>query len=129
MPDGESPGEERVHAAEVMAALCLATDLSIGLPFEHGLRSTLIAMRLGQHLGIDVEVASQTYYACLLFYAGCTADAELSAELFPDPAALLTHFGPVMFGSQLETLGGIMRALGDPDAAGVVRALQIVRRL
>jgi DNA-binding CsgD family transcriptional regulator len=123
------PGEERVHTAEVIAALCLATDLSIGLPFEHGLRSTLVAMRLGQHLGIDVETASQTYYACLLFYAGCTADAELSAELFPDPAALITHFAPVMFGSQLETIGGIMRALGDPRAAAVARAFQMARRL
>jgi len=64
---------ERVRAAEVIAALCLATDLAIGLPFEHGLHSTLVAMRLGERLGVDSETAFRTYYGCLLFYAGCTA--------------------------------------------------------
>jgi hypothetical protein len=74
--DVASAGGERVRAAEVMAALSLATDLGIGAPFEHGLQSTLVAMRLGQRLGVDSDTASQTYYACLLFYVGCTADAE-----------------------------------------------------
>jgi hypothetical protein len=64
----------------MIAALSLATDLGTGLPFEHGLHSTLVAMRLGERLGIDAETASQTYYACLLFYVGCTADAEIVAE-------------------------------------------------
>jgi hypothetical protein len=62
---------------------------AMGLPFEHGLYSTLVAMRLGERLVIDAEAASQTYYACLLFYVGCTADAEITADLFPDETALL----------------------------------------
>ena len=63
-----------------MAALSLATDLGIGVALEHGLQSTLYAMRLGERLGVDQETASQTYYACLLFYVGCTADADVAAE-------------------------------------------------
>jgi len=51
----------------VIAALSLATDLGIGVPLEHGLQSTLIAMRLGELLGVDLATASQTYYAYLLF--------------------------------------------------------------
>jgi hypothetical protein len=43
----EVPGEEQVRAAEVIAALSLATDLGIGVELEHGLHSTLFAMRLG----------------------------------------------------------------------------------
>jgi hypothetical protein len=35
--DEASTGGEQVHAAEVIAALCLATDLGMGLPFEYGL--------------------------------------------------------------------------------------------
>ena len=31
-----------------MAALSLATDLGIGVPLEHGLQSTLVAMRLAE---------------------------------------------------------------------------------
>ena len=61
-----SQGGERVRTAELIAALCLATDLGMGFPFEHGLHSTLIAMRLAERLGVDRETASQTYYACLL---------------------------------------------------------------
>jgi hypothetical protein len=67
------PGDGRVRAAEVTAALSLATGLGIGVPLEHGLQSTLFAMRLGERLGVDPETAFQTYHACLLFYVGCTA--------------------------------------------------------
>ena len=40
-------------ASEVMAILCLATDLGMGLPFEHGLHATLMAMRLCEVLDVD----------------------------------------------------------------------------
>lgn len=113
----------------MIAALSLATDLGTGLPFEHGLHSTLVAMRLGERLGIDAETASQTYYACLLFYVGCTADAEIVAETFGDDAAMLTHFHPVMFGSRAEMMTGIMRALATPGSPAPLRAVQVARRL
>jgi HD-GYP domain-containing protein (c-di-GMP phosphodiesterase class II) len=118
----------QVRAAEVVAALSLATDFGIGLPLEHGLHSTLVAMRLGERLGIDAETASQTYYACLLFYIGCTADAEVSAELFDD-GALLAHFNPVMFGAPAQTMAGIARALAEWEGGLPVRALHVVSRL
>jgi hypothetical protein len=126
--DASQPADS-VRAAEVIAALCLATDLALGLPFEHGLHSTLFAMRLGERLGVDAETASRTYYACLLFYSGCTADAETAAELFPDETALLTHFTPVMFGSRPEVMAGVMRALAVPGSPGPARAVQVARRL
>jgi HD-GYP domain-containing protein (c-di-GMP phosphodiesterase class II) len=126
------PGEglqrqERIRAAEVAAALCLATDLGMGFPFEHGLHSTLTAMRLEQRLGVDRETASQTYYACLLTYSGCTADAEITAETFG--GSMTTHFAPVTFGSEREQLSGIVRALPTPGSSAPVRAIQIARRL
>jgi hypothetical protein len=49
----EAPREERVRAAEVIGALCLATDLGMGFPFEHGLHSTLIAIRLAERTTSD----------------------------------------------------------------------------
>jgi len=39
----------------------------MGLPLEHGLHSTLVAMRLAEGGGVEPETASQAYYACLLF--------------------------------------------------------------
>jgi len=53
VPEEQSDGQVRARTAEVVSALCLATDLAMGLPFEHGPRATLIAVRLGERLGID----------------------------------------------------------------------------
>jgi HD-GYP domain-containing protein (c-di-GMP phosphodiesterase class II) len=122
-----SQGTERVRAAEVIAALSLATDLGIGVPLEHGLQSTLLAMRLGERLGVDPDTASQTYYACLLFYVGCTADADAAAETFGDDDALTRHALPVRFGSRPEMMAGILRALTEEGSPAPVRAMQIAR--
>lgn len=123
----EPQASERVRTAELIAALCLGTDLGMDFPFEHGLHTTLIAMRLADRLGVDRESASQTYYACLLSHAGCTTDAHVAVEVFGD--SLVTHFNPVMFGSGREALTGLLRALPQPDRAAPVRALQVARRL
>ncbi len=122
------PAYDEVRSAEVIGALCLATDLGMGLPLEHGLRSTMIAMRLAERLGLAEDEARQAFYGCLLFYVGCTADAETEASLFA-PGALLRHFAPVMFGSPRETTLGILRALADPDSPAPVRLLQGVARM
>lgn len=128
MPVDSPSDQEEVRAAELIAALCLATDLGVELPFEHGLHSTLVAMRLAERVGVDSETAAQTYYGCLFFHAGCTAGAEISAELF-DEGALVTHFTPVMFGTPGQTLAGIMRALAGQESAAPVQALRVARRL
>ena len=117
-----------MRAAEVVAALSLGTDLGMGFALEHGLHATLVAMRLGERLGVDSETARQTYYGCLLFYIGCTADAEVSAELF-DEDALATHFAPVMFGSPVQTMVGVLRALAGPTAPSPMRVALAAGRL
>ena len=62
MSAGTSQGGEQVRSAELVAALCLATDLGMGFPFEHGLHSTLIAMRLADRLGVAGEDLIQNAY-------------------------------------------------------------------
>jgi len=126
--ENASPVGERVRAAEVIAALSLATDLATGLPLEHGLESTLAAMRLSERLGVDAETERQTYYACLLFYVGCTADAEVAADLF-DESALVTHLGPAMFGSQRESALATLRALAPLEGPAPARALGAAGKL
>src|SRR6266508_4466292 len=122
-----SQGAEQVRAAEVIGALCLATDLGMGFPFEHGLQSTLAATRLADRLGVDPATASQAYYACLLSHAGCTTDAHVTAEVFGD--SLTTHLNPVLYGSQREVLTGLIRALPEPESPAPERALQVARGL
>jgi HD-GYP domain-containing protein (c-di-GMP phosphodiesterase class II) len=122
-----APRDEQVRAAEVIGTLCLATDLGMGFPFEHGLRSTLVAARLAERLGVEPEMASRAYYACLLSHSGCTTDAHVTAEIFGD--SLTTHLNPVMYGSRREVLTGIVRALPDPNVGAPARAVQVARRL
>ena len=119
--------DDSVRAAEVIAALCLATDLGMAFPFEHGLHRTLIAMRLAERLGVDRQTASETYYACLLSHAGCTAEAHIAAEVFG--GSLTTNLNPVMYGSGREVVTGVLRALPDPGSPMLVRFAQTARRL
>jgi len=119
---------DEVRTAEVIGSFCLATDLAMGLPFEHGLQSTLVAMRIAERMGVDPAASTQTYYGCLLVSAGCTTDAEISSALFAD-GALLKYFNPVIFGSPAQTMVGIMKALADPDSPPLVRAVQGAARL
>jgi HD domain len=124
---GPSPDEERVRTAELIGALCLATDLGMGFPFEHGLHETLIAMRIVEQLGVDRETASQTYYTSLLSHAGCTAGAHRAAEVFG--GSMTESFNPLMYGSVREVFTGLLRSLPDEDVTGLARAAQTARRL
>ncbi|MFL6102591.1 MAG: hypothetical protein ACJ74K_04475, partial [Actinomycetes bacterium] len=45
--------ESSVRLAELVAAFSLATDLGLGQPREHVLRSWLIAGRVGERLGLE----------------------------------------------------------------------------
>jgi HD-GYP domain-containing protein (c-di-GMP phosphodiesterase class II) len=123
-PDAPNYGEQ-IRAAEVIAALSLATDLGIGVPLEHGLHSTLIAMRLSEQLGVDAETASQAYYTCLLFYVGCTANADVAAGIFGDLNALTTYGAPVRFGARAERVAGLMRAVAPPTGTPLARMRQL----
>ena len=99
----------------------------MGFPFEHGLHTTVIAMRLADRLGVDRQTAEQTYYGSLLSHAGCTTDAHLAAEVFG--GSLTEHLNPLMYGSSRAVMGGLIRALPDPGAWGPSRAAQVARRL
>src|SRR5215203_3848146 len=118
---------DEVGAAELLAGLCLATDLGRGFPLEHGLHSTLVATRLCERLQVDEKVAAETYYGCLQFYVGCTADAEIAGDLFEE-GMLSRYFDPVIFGGPAETLTGIVRALAGPGPAPE-QVGRVVRRL
>jgi HD-GYP domain-containing protein (c-di-GMP phosphodiesterase class II) len=118
---------ECIRAAEVIAALSLATDLGIGVPLEYGLHSTLLAMRLADRLNVDAATATQTYYACQLFYVGCTANADVAADLFGADDALTTYATPSRFGSRAEMTAGFLRAVAPPGGAPIARAGQLAR--
>lgn len=127
MTETVSSPRERVRTAEVVAAVSLATDLGMGFPFEHGLHATLTAMRLCDLLEVDTDTASQTYYASMLMYMGCTTDAQKNAEIFA--GSRTDHLTPTNWGSFGERLTGIIRALPPSDADPLLWTVEVARRL
>jgi HD-GYP domain-containing protein (c-di-GMP phosphodiesterase class II) len=118
---------EPVRTAEVIAATCLATDLGMGFPFEHGLHGTLMAMKLADLLDVDRETESHTYYASLLMYSGCTTDLDIAPRIFA--GSRTENFTPRMMGSPLEAFSGFVRALPPPNAPPLRRVYEVGRRL
>ena len=76
-----------VRLAELMAALSLVVDLGLGQPTEHILRQTLIAMHLGELLGLSEEDRAALYYVALLAWVGCGSDSHELATWFGDDLA------------------------------------------
>jgi response regulator RpfG family c-di-GMP phosphodiesterase len=124
MAGARAAGEERIRAAEVIASLCLATDLGMGFPFEHGLNATLTTMRLCDALDVDAQTAAQTYYVSLLMYTGCTTDADVAVRIFRGSlTASGTHR---QFGSPLEAVTGGLSAIAAPESRWPRRAYETV---
>ena len=126
MAESPVPDTERVRTAEVIAAACLATDLGMGFPFEHGLHATLVTCRLAERLAVGPEIAAEAFYVSLLMYSGCTTDSDVNLDIFG--GSLSEHMTPRQFGSTVESLGGVIRALPDPESGAVSRGLEIATR-
>ncbi len=73
---------------EVVAALSLATDLGLGQPMEHGLRSCLIATRLAEALDLAPADRESIFWVTLLAMAGCTGDSAEMSAIFGDDIEL-----------------------------------------
>ncbi len=97
-PTSSPPSESAApRLAEVVAAFSLASDLGLGQPMEHGLRSCLIAIRLADRLDLDEPERSTIYWVMLLAMTGCTADSHEMSAIFGDDIELrhgLYDLGP-----------------------------------
>lgn len=100
-----------VRLAELVAAFSLATDLGLGQPMEHLLRSWVIAARLGRHAGLEDEVRESLYYVVTLGWTGCVADTPEVAAWFGDDIAFrrdsyeVDRTGSKMLGFALRHVG------------------------
>jgi HD-GYP domain-containing protein (c-di-GMP phosphodiesterase class II) len=67
-----------------LAALSIAIDLGLGQPTEHVLRSSVIATRLADRLGLDREERETTFYLTLMMWIGCHAESHEYVRWFGD---------------------------------------------
>src|SRR5215469_12826007 len=80
-------GDSGLRLAELLAAFSLATDLGMGQPMDHVLRSWLIARRLCERVGMGDEPAAALYYVLVLAWVGCVADTTEVSTWFGDDIA------------------------------------------
>jgi HD-GYP domain-containing protein (c-di-GMP phosphodiesterase class II) len=100
-----------LRLAELIAALSLGIDLGFGQPMEHVLRQCIIALRLGEQIGLDEQDRSVVYYTAMLVNVACHSDAHEQAKWFGDDIALKSgkyQYSPRSVGGAAAT----MRMLG-----------------
>ena len=103
-----------VTLAELLAAYSLATDLGLGQPMEHLLRSWRIAAGLGAHVGLPEREQASLLYVAMLSWVGCVADAPEVAASFGDDIA----FRADSYDIDLAGLSGYAFFLGHTGAGG-----------
>ncbi|MGH3979609.1 MAG: HD domain-containing phosphohydrolase [Pseudonocardiaceae bacterium] len=100
-----------LRLAEVVGVLSLASDLAMGEPIEHSLRTTLIATRLAASMALPDAQQASVFYVALLHYAGCTAEGQIDAGFFGDEIAARPHMMAAMFGPRLRFVGTALRMM------------------
>jgi hypothetical protein len=111
-PLANSDTASRPRIAETVASLSLATDLGMGLPMEHALRTCLLALRLGEALGLRQQELREVYYVALLRRIGCTSDSHELTEWFADDLAAHSRLFEIDFGRPVEVLLDMMKYAG-----------------
>src|SRR3954469_5872767 len=98
----------QIRLAELVATLSLGTDLGLGQPMEHVIRQTLLALRMGEVLGLNDAERVVIYYSGLLAWVGCHTDAYEQAKWFGDDLAVKANFRQIDRGGP----GDLLQQLG-----------------
>jgi HD-GYP domain-containing protein (c-di-GMP phosphodiesterase class II) len=117
-----------VRVAEITGTLSLATDLGMGYPLEHGLRSTLIAVGLAERLDLDTAMRREVYDVSQLLYIGCTVETHVFAGFFGDELAARASAAPVVWGRPAELQRAFLGRLG-AGQTGLARLASAARAL
>jgi HD-GYP domain-containing protein (c-di-GMP phosphodiesterase class II) len=62
-----------IAGSDLLRVLSLASDLGVGLPPGHGLRSAYIALRIAEGMALDATAQRDVVHVALLKDAGCTS--------------------------------------------------------
>ena len=78
-----------------MAAMSLATDIGLGVPLESGLTICLLALRIGERMGLDDGALGRVYHLALLRHIGCTVRSEEMVGLMGDELVASPRLAPL----------------------------------
>src|SRR3989440_9215276 len=115
-----------LRLAEAAGVLSLATDLAMGQPLEHGLRTAVLAVRIAQAMGLREDDRVTVFYTGLLHFAGCTAESEIDARFFGDELSARPRMMAVAFGTRRDLVTAATR-VAHPERARLARAAAMAR--
>ena len=72
----------QLRTSELLAALSVALDLTEGQRAGHALRTTYLALRLGDRIGLPSKTRRELLYTALLKDAGCSSNAAAVTQIF-----------------------------------------------
>lgn len=111
-----------------MAALSFASDLSLGQPMEHALRTAVLAVHLARQAGLSRLDVRDCYFLALLRSLGCNAEADRVSEVFGDEQAVNAWLTPMINAQPLQTMRAVVTRVGSGQPP-VARARAIARTL
>lgn len=100
------------HLAELVAALSLASDLGVGQPMEHALRTCLLAVELGRALGAGDEELAEIYDVALLRRIGCVGDSHEASHLFGDELQARSEISALDYTGRVDFAAFALRRVG-----------------
>jgi HD-GYP domain-containing protein (c-di-GMP phosphodiesterase class II) len=106
--------------------LSLATDLAMGQPLEHGVRTAVLAVRIAQAMGLPEDDQVTVFYTGMLHFAGCTADSEIDARFFGDELTARPQMMAAYFGSRRGLVATAAR-VAHPGSPPLARAASMAR--
>jgi HD-GYP domain-containing protein (c-di-GMP phosphodiesterase class II) len=121
-----TPLAHPLRLAEAVGALSLATDLAMGQPLEHGLRTAMLALRTAQAMGLSEDDQVTVFYTGMLHFAGCTAESEIDARFFGNELVARPQMMAAYLGSRLRLVATAMR-VAHPGSAPLARAAVMTR--
>jgi putative nucleotidyltransferase with HDIG domain len=72
----------QLRTSELLAALSVALDLTEGLRAGHALRTSYLALRVADRIGLPPETCRELLYIALLKDAGCSSNAAAVSRIF-----------------------------------------------
>src|SRR5712691_11867342 len=121
-----TPLAHPLRLAEAVGTLALATDLAMGQPLEHGLRTALLAVRTAQAMGLPEDDLVTVFYTGVLHFAGCTAESEIDSRFFGDELSARPRMMAVAFGTRMDLISTATQ-VAHPERARLARAAGMAR--
>ncbi|HEX2297633.1 MAG TPA: HD domain-containing phosphohydrolase, partial [Pseudonocardiaceae bacterium] len=107
----QSAEQRPLRLAELVGVLSLASDLAMGEPLEHGVRTTLIATRLAESMSLPPQQRVGVFYVSLLHFAGCTAEGQIDAKFFGDELTARPRMFAAMMGPRWALAGTALQVM------------------